>query len=69
MSISIANRAGARPVPTELSSMNADELFGEGFDTFDIAAHFQISEAEAQKNVTILRTHRLFGGRPARLSA
>lgn len=64
-----ANRVGAQPIPREHTYATADELFLLGFDTFDIAARFNISEPEALKLVTMLRTARLGLDRPARLSA
>lgn len=64
-----ANRVGARPIPPEQMSATADELFRLGHDTFDIAARFHISEPEALKLVTTLRTARLGLDRPLRLSA
>lgn len=64
-----ANRVGARPIPREYMTATADELFQLGFDTFDIAARFHISEPEALRLVTALRSARLGLDRPVRLSA
>lgn len=63
------NRVGARPIPREHMDAGPDELFQLGFYTFDIAARFHISEPEALKLVTALRSARLGVDRPARLSA
>ena len=43
---------GARRVPTSLQGLSALELFRAGFDTFDLMAHFKITEAEAHKLVS-----------------
>lgn len=64
-----ANRVGARPIPREHTYATADELFLLGFDTFDIAARFNISEPEALRLVTALRSVRLGFDRPARMFA
>lgn len=63
------NRVGARQIPREHRYATADELFRLGFDTFDIAARFDISEPEALQLVTMLRNARLGLDRPTRLSA
>lgn len=63
------NRVGARPIPREHMPATVDELFQLGYDTFDIAARFHISEPEALRLVTALRSERLGFDRPARMSA
>lgn len=47
---------GVRRIPTALNGLTALELFRAGFDTVDIAAHFQITEAEALLKVSSQRS-------------
>lgn len=42
---------GARVIPPSLNGLSALELFRAGFDTIDLAAHFNIDEDEALKLV------------------
>lgn len=47
---------GVRRIPTSLQGLTALELFRAGFDTVDIAARFQITEAEALLKVSSQRS-------------
>jgi len=71
----IRNCVGARPVPFAFRNATGRELFLKGLDTFDLMAHFHITEVEALKLISVGRSEALFlpdpyeFHQPVRLSA